>query len=766
MGPPHLEKQAQMYAKLLPAVIALSGLWACGGDSVTSECQTSAECAGDLVCVANACVPRAGTDAGPSADGGADAGVDAAADAGTTDSGDQTDASPTDSGDTDAMVMMDGGQPDAMPRDGGESPVRITFPPRGSITPADRVTVRGVSAAGANISALSINGVSASSNDGFATFSAEVPLSPGATALDVDIDSQTYFLGEVMRQDVLLLAPRDIERVNRNLYIVDSAYRQLVLLNVDTGARRVISGEGTGGGPLFDDPRGVVVNAAETTAYVVQTDSGTVFSVNLSTGDRTLLSGDTAGTGPTLSAPRRLVLDATGQRLLLVDSGLDALVAVSLATGDRTVISDDTTGMGPPMASPRDVAMDTTRGRVLVADSSASALFAINLSNGDRTVLQGQGAFFAEPRGVVVSNDNSTAYVADGEISTLFAVDLGTGDRTVIADSTIGLGPWIDPRRVLIGDPGHVWVLDYITDAIVDVELSTGHRSVTAWSSAGTGPHMGGPWGIAVHPTRWNEPVLVTDNFYERVYALDLSIGQRRVLSDLVSAGPNLDQPYGITWDVQGNRALLVDAVLDALIGLNVTDGARTMLSNDVTGAGPTLNAPRDVAVASDGTIYVVDSGADALFSVDRVTGDRTEVSGGAVGSGPAFDAPWALAFAGNGVMTVADSGLNAVIDTTLATGARAARPEGMPGYVTPRGAAYGANNTLYVSDETLRAIIQVDAAGARTVLADRATGRGPHLSAPAGIVMHADGFLLVVDSNDAVFAIDPATGDRVMASK
>lgn len=741
-----------MYARSVPLLPVLVTLWACGGEPVRRPAPDSGPRAdsGQLT-------PDSGLDAGVDAGTPQDAAVDSGVDAGMIDSG-PVDTGVVDSGPVDSGVM------DTGPRDVGMAPVRISFPPNGSVTQADQIKVYGVSEMGTNPQSVTINGVSAVSSDGFATFSADLPLAMGVVNFDVEVDNQSYGLGKIERQDVLLLAPRDMDKVGTNLYVLDSAYRQLVRIELGSGARTVVTGPATGTGPQFTDPRGVVVSADQITAYVVDTELSAVFTVTLSSGNRTLLSGDMTGSGPTLSSPRRLILDGT--RLLLIDSGLDALVAIDIASGARSIISNDTTGAGPPMASPRDLAMDPTRGRVLVTDSSASALFAINLANGDRSVVQGMGDFFAQPRGVVVSADNSTAFVVDGDISTLFSVALATGDRTVVADRNNGTGPWTDPRRVLLDGTGRLLVLDYITDAVVRVDTTTGDRTIVASSAAGTGPHLGGPWGVAVHPTQWDAPVLVTDNFYERVYTMDLVRGERRVLSDLLSVGPNLDQPYGITYDVQAGRALLVDAVLDALIGLDLTDGTRSVISNDVIGAGRTLNAPRDVEVTADGTILVADSGANAVFSVDPVSGDRTEVSADTVGTGTAFDAPWALVSTGADKVTVSDSGLNALVDTALSTGNRTAIADGTPTYVNPRGLAKDGTGRLFVSDLGLRAIVAVDAAGVRTVIAAQDIGVGTGMSEPAGIGYHPDGYLLVVDGNDALLAIHPATGDRVFVSK
>jgi DNA-binding beta-propeller fold protein YncE len=741
--------------------LALAGL------AALSACSSSEEgCARDSDCPADqTCVPRTGACVSVGTDAGADAGVVPA------DSGAEDDAGPLDTGvPVDAGVEDDAGTPvDVGPRpDAGVAPVRLTFPPTGAVTQADRITVRGVARPGTAVRGLRINGVAATSADNFATFRAEVPLTLGQNDLRFNVDdgvsTADYAVGGLERQDVLLMAPRDMDRVGSTVYVVDSALNRLVSIDTVAGTRRVRSGPTVGAGPSLNDPRGVVVTADGMTAYVVSMGSAAVMRVDLASGDRSELSGSSAGSGPVFDTPRRLAFDLARSRLLVADTGNDTLYAVALTTGARTVLSDSATGAGPGFGSPRDVVVDTAGQRALVADSSAAALFSVDLLTGDRTVLQGAGPSFVGPRGVAVTADGRTAYLADGDQATLFQIDLASGARTVVSDPVTGRGPWADPRRVLLADDGAPWVLDYITDAVVRVALATGDRSVLAASPAGVGAHFGGPFGISVSSDPSAE-VLVSDAYFEQLFAVDLVTGTRRVLSGDGEAGPNLNEPFGVAH--RGAAAVVVDTALSAALTVDLATGSREYLSNAVISDGPAFDAPRDVVVAPDGRLWVVDSVEDAVFAVDPTDGARTVVSQEGTGAGLIFLTPYGVDRVDEDHLVVADSGLGAIVQVTLPLGDRAILAGAGTALQSPRGVAVAPDGALYVTDLGLQAVLRMEPGTHDThPVASAAAGRGPELSAPAHLAWHPDGYLLVVDENDVLFAVDPVSGDRVYASK
>ncbi|CAN0555667.1 unnamed protein product, partial [Laminaria digitata] len=261
-------------------------------------------------------------DAGVPVDSGPDAGPDGGFDGGL-----------------DAGQVVDGGP---MPVDGGFAQVRLQFPPGGRVlTSTDAITVRGALNVAGTVTSVSVNAQPAVSSDGFAHFSAEVPLAPGDNPIEVryveDGIESVSMAGEVARQDVLLLSPTEVQSAPGQLFVLDNALDRLLSIDLLTGAARIVSGSGVGSGSSFVGPEGLVLTA--TSAYVLDRSRDAVMTVDLATGARAIFSREGTGAGPRFVDPRGIGFDAAGQRLFVVDSNLDALFTVDIRTGERTIIS-------------------------------------------------------------------------------------------------------------------------------------------------------------------------------------------------------------------------------------------------------------------------------------------------------------------------------------------------------------------------------------------------------------------------------------------
>jgi hypothetical protein len=119
------------------------------------------------------------------------------------------------------------------------------------------------------------------------------------------------------------------------------------------------------------------------------------------------------------------------------------------------------------------------------------------------------------------------------------------------------------------------------------------------------------------------------------VFQLDLTTRLSRVVSGGgIGTGPVFVDAAEVAVDARG--VLVVgDNGLGAarILRVDPATGARATVSDAVTGIGPPLQAPLNVTVASDGTIYV--GGPESIQRVDPVTGDRAIVSGSGIGTGP-----------------------------------------------------------------------------------------------------------------------------------
>ncbi|HEX5057537.1 MAG TPA: hypothetical protein VFX02_13705 [Gammaproteobacteria bacterium] len=126
-----------------------------------------------------------------------------------------------------------------------------------------------------------------------------------------------------------------------------------------------------------------------------------------------------------------------------------------------------------------------------------------------------------------------------------------------------------------------------------------------------------------------NDRALVTDDAQRAVIAIDLSTGERNVLS-----GPNIPDglnpfafPFEIAVDSANSRALVLDVDAEAVIAVNLANGARTVLSsNTVPNATNPFSNPNDIVVdaANNSALVVNGFGTHAVLKVDLTTGART----------------------------------------------------------------------------------------------------------------------------------------------
>ncbi|MCP4409785.1 MAG: hypothetical protein GY807_18985, partial [Gammaproteobacteria bacterium] len=150
-------------------------------------------------------------------------------------------------------------------------------------------------------------------------------------------------------------------------------------------------GDGAGSGPEFGFLRGVTLDAANSRVLVQSFSS--LLAVDINSGARTILSDRNVGQGPNFFIPKDVVLDEENNRVFVVDKTLEnsVILTVDLTTGDRALISDEQIGAGPlfggAVAGVVGIALDAANQRAFVADDSFEAIFAVDLPSGDRVIV-------------------------------------------------------------------------------------------------------------------------------------------------------------------------------------------------------------------------------------------------------------------------------------------------------------------------------------------------------------------------------------------
>jgi hypothetical protein len=215
--------------------------------------------------------------------------------------------------------------------------LRIVFPPPGAVA-NDSIVVRGASSFSDAVGAIHVNGVAATSSDGFATYRAVVPLQQGDNKIVVTAENKgAAALGtaEVTVQrfadeasihrgggdafSIFRLFGFDVDVSSGDAILCDDIYDGLVRVELATGNRALASASESSAkgmvGKGYNDiaqPRDVVIDAP---GHALLVDGPKLVGVDLKTGDRTLLSGGGTGSGPEAHAVRRSRLRWDGRSI-------------------------------------------------------------------------------------------------------------------------------------------------------------------------------------------------------------------------------------------------------------------------------------------------------------------------------------------------------------------------------------------------------------------------------------------------------------------
>jgi hypothetical protein len=207
---------------------------------------------------------------------------------------------------------------------------------------------------------------------------------------------------------------------------------------------------------------------------------------------------------------------------------------------------------------------------------------------------------------------------------------------------------------------------------VYSLNSATGARSIIA-----QGGKLDRPYGLVLDR---HGNIITSDTGTLRIVQINPVNGQQTVLAE----GAALGVPYGIDVDQQSGRIYVANSSAVLRIGTKGTV--------ETVAQGGFLQVPLDVAVASDGTLYVADALA-GVVRIDPVTKNQTLVS-----QGNNLKTPTGISLDGNGSAYVVDGGGKCIVAVDLPSGAQRLVTAG--GYLTtPVGIALGASGTMLVSD-------------------------------------------------------------------
>lgn len=649
----------------------------------------------------------------------------------------------------------------------------IIFPTFDTLTTAQSILVRGTATDPDGVAEIRVNGLLATTSDGFMNWQVRVPIDPGPNSLTVETRDA---LGNTDPQAAEARIESQIELqetrgmaidVLRNRALVVTAFPEMAVVTVDlsTIGRRVLSDANNGIGPLFTTLDGIAIDPPRDRALVTDSTRMAVFAIDLSTGDRTILADAQTGIGPVANWVRLVI---HGERALLV--GPVSIISMDLATGNRTTLSDTNFGTGPMFANLRGIVIDGNRA--LVTDFDLESVFAVDLTTGDRTMLS---SGIGKPTGITIDAARNRALVMGRLCSTpypwhniyysVFAVDLASGDYSIVSRTGVGEGlGYVFPQDIVLdGDRALVTNNTIVRDEpvgwVVIMDLNTGDRE-RLWIPEVARPR--GYWGSrpAFDGTR------VVRIEYKSITSVDLATGVRAIISDATTGtGPELMSPAALV--VDGDRALVTDRFSYALLSVDLATGNRTIISDDSTGTGPRLVSP--VGIVVDETRALVMVSNHAVIAVDLATGDRTLFTDECllcIGNSQAQ----------NGIgrdesrILLLDGFWMGIVAIDLTTGIRSGVVDFLrgpgPALSIPASMAIDGNRAL-ILDLDLQAVIAVDLiTGNRELVLDMSTAQGPQFEHATMLALDGTRALVGDSRFSTLFVVDLVTGERALLAK
>lgn len=708
----------------------------------------------------------------------------------------------------DAAPMPDGGTgmplacdpPPSGPQNPAAPAVEIAFPPQRSLTDTDTIHIRGRATHTDAIASITVNGVPATSTDGFAEWSAIVPLDDGQNIIIVESADASGNVDPTAANVCVVLSRNIMERTEYitldeaggRALVLDRELATILAVDLATGARTEVSGPNVGSGPSLDWlPLGLDYDPATGLAYTIA--NGEVLQVDVATGDRTSLMPGGPGLG---SGIGNLAFDAANDRVLLTRVFSDSVTAVDITTGQVSVLSDGTTG-GPPLDFPWDIAIDAANNRALVTQQNPFELISVSLTSGARTMISGPavgsgpdipGSYPA----IALDLANGRAFAGTGSRPEVYAIDLATGARTVIADDTTGSGPLTSSIWGLIYDPGttRAVAIDRIWDVVWSVDVTTGQRSFLSHAFVGTGERLNRPASIAFDEPR--DALYITENSSpSRITLMDLPTGDRS------TASPDGNGLGSLTMAPGGNSILMINRNTQAIVSFDPATATFTDLASSTLGSGPDMEFVSSIAVdeTSGGVLLLAiecfgEFGPcyGRVLSVDTATGNRFLISDDGLGNGPRLT--WSNKIVHDSARDralVLDRDVDdescapeptSVRTVDLVTGDRSTLAGAGPALTN------GADMLLDPTRDRLlvlwsqscfnwsysynSGLTSVDlTTGERVILSGAGVGGGPRLLLGAELAMNESGdYALVSDySRAAVAAVDLVTGYRVIIS-
>ena len=289
-----------------------------------------------------------------------------------------------------------------------------------------------------------------------------------------------------------------------------------------------------------------------------------------------IMAGAVADIEPNVVTPRGLLFDDTGH-ILVTDTGQMKLVRIDSTTMATEVIADSSNAWA--------LAIDDTNGTLFIMRDSGDRgeVLRVDGNTGERATLSGQGVgsgvdIYA-PVDMILLPEEKTEYrpialYTDEYLDNVIQVMLDTGTRSQLGRCEpfgslrgIALDPYANGIEFLIAD--------ILSKTITRMDRDNNCELVSG-EGVGDGVEFSKPQDVVFESPY---SALVTDSDLNALLRVDLTTGNREILSGPDNPGPNMVYPFDIALDRERDIAVITDSDLPALIAIDATNGERVILT-------------------------------------------------------------------------------------------------------------------------------------------------------------------------------------------
>lgn len=677
--------------------------------------------------------------------------------------------------------------------------VQIVFPPNQALTDAGQITLVGKATDPAGIASVRVNNNAAGieTTDAFANWRAQVTLTPGANTLSIEA---TDVNGQISAAKSIVVRRSDnpfnsltgiaFDGVNNRLLALDD--KRLLALNLGTGAREIIASNSVGTGVAFEVPRGMAVDGVAKQAWVVDQTRKELIKVDLTTRVREAVTDKTGLSTVGWDIPYGLALNLATRTAYVGDRLQKIIIEVNLDSGARSLVTGGGRGAGPEFAILEDLVFDAARNRLLATDTGASSqIFAIDLATGDRSEMsgpaRGNGPAFTV-QGMAIDAPNARLVISDFDSQQLLAIDLGTGNRSALPSSGSPTSLLRSPDSVAVDATNNiVYVADSFRHTVVKVNGQTGAQESASDDVTGTGPIFASVQDIGVA----GNDIFLLESEPFRIVRHEKDTGTRSVAVNSSTGATSLASASRLAVDAQNRRLFVVgrqtNQTASGIFSFNLADNARrAVVLNSFTRLNPNALEPTSSSLLYDGGsdrlfafvpfIYDVanDLDMDSIWSINPANGNSQQIGNANPAIRLSADATAGALDLGRGFIYAHDQRSGQILRINATSGAPELAVDlttGSPPIPGPDELAFDStSNRAYVndidSDAVFEVIVNGPQSGSRTGVSSASRGTGPlgrvffGLTADSGVIWYFD------VGRSALMAIDPISGDRVIASR